>query len=229
MTLLNVNFENKETILSDFERIAEKFSKDINIKINNTYYRITDFEFYAFSQNFPDPQTHKHHLQLENGKFYLHSSGIDITFGDGVNYGGILLRGIVKLYDGTDNKSGFMKKQYDGPQIVATELLSNLYPLDSDEKNEIALIDINGHNQDACFVPAKTIVRTKRVGLTSKPTDKDDFYKNLSIRYITILQAFPKFKQTIKGIESIMGEMVINGQISVEDAREILGYKKNFE
>ena len=228
MTFLNVNFETQETILQSFDYIADKISKDINLKINNTYYRIVDFEFYTFSKALPDPHTYKHDLQLQIGKLYLHSSGVDITFGDGINHGGILLRGVIRLYDGTDQKSGFMKKQLDGPQVVATELFSNLQLLDSTEKNEISLIDIDGHNQDACFYPAKAVVKTKRVGLTPKLTDKEDFYRNLAIRYIIIMQKFPKFKQTIRGIESILGEQVINGRISVDVAREILGYKKNF-
>ena len=228
MKFLNVNFESQNSILASFDNIADKISKDINLKINNAYYRLVDFEFYSFSKALPDPHTYKNDLQLQNGKLYLHASGVDITFGDGTNHGGILLRSVIKLYDGAEQEKGFMKEQYDRPQVVATELFSNLYPLDCQEKNEIALIDINGHNQDACFYPAKTIIKTKRVGLTPKPTDRDDFYRNLPIRYVAILPKFPKFKQTLKGIESILGEQVINGQISVEDAREILGYKKNF-
>ena len=229
MTFLTVNFENQETILQSFDRIANKISKDINLKINNSYYRLVDFEFYTYSVGLPDPHTYKNDLQLQIGKLYLHSSGVDITFGDSVNHGGILLRSIIKLYDGSDQEHGFMKQQFDGPQKVATELFSNLNPLDSFEKNEISLLDIGGNNQDANFYPAKTIIKTKRVGLTPKPTDKDDFYRNLAIRYITILPKFPKFKQTIKGIESLLGEHVIKGQISIEEAREILGYKKSFE
>ena len=228
MTFLNVNFETQETTLQSFDSIAEKISQDINLKINNACYRLVDFEFYTFSKALPDPHTYKSDLQLQNGKLYLHSSGIDITFGDSINHGGILLRSVIKLYEGADQESGFMKQQYDGPQVVATELFSNLNALDSLEKNEISLIDIKGHNQDACFYPAKTIIKTKRVGLTPKPTDTDDFYRNLPIRYITILPRFPKFKQVVKGIESILGEQVISGQISLEDATEILGYKKNF-
>ena len=228
MTLLNVNFENQETTLKAFDAIANKISRDINIKINQVHYRIVDFEFYVYSTSLPDPHTYKNDLQLQNGKFYLHSSGVDITFGDGINHGGILLRSIIKLYDGSEQEHGFMKQQFDGPQNVATELFSNLNPLDSFEKNDISLVDINGHNQDACFYPAKKIIKTKRVGLTPKPTDKDDYYKNLPIRYIAILPKFPKFKQNIKGIESLLGEEVINGQISMEEARDILGYNKNF-
>ena len=228
MKFLKVNFENKESILRDFDAIADRFSRDLNIKINEAYYRIVDFEFYVYSAAFPDPHTYKNNLQLQNGKFYLHSSGVDITFGDGINHGGILLRGLIKLHDGSEQDHGFMKEQFDGPHNVATELFSNLNPLNSFEKNDISLVDVNGHNQDAHFYPAKRIIKTKRVGLTPKPTDKDDFYKDLPIRYIAVVQNFPKFKLRIKGIESLLGEQVINGQITVEEARDILGYNKSF-
>jgi len=228
MTFLNVNFETEATTLESFDRIADKISKDINLKINDNHYRLVDFEFYTFSKAIPDPHTYKNDLQLQSGKLYLHSSGVDITFGDGENYGGILLRNVVKLYGGSEQSSGFMKRQYDGPQIVATELFSNLNSLFCSEKNEISIVDINGHNQDACFYPAKKVVKTKRVGLTSKPNDTEDYYRNLPLRYITILPKFPNFKQILKGIEGILGEQVLNEKMTIEEAQEILGYRKKF-
>lgn len=228
MAFLKVNYETQESILQSFDNIADKISKDIQLKINSSHYRIVDFEFYCFSEKLPDPHTYKNKLQLENCKFYLHSSGLDITCGDGFNYGGILLRSVVKLYEGAEQESGFMKKQFDGPQIVATELFSNLNPLNSNEKNEISIIDIGGHNQDSLFYPAKNIIKTKRVGLTSKSNDKEEFYKNLQLRYITVLPQFPQFKQTIKGIEEILGEKVIAGEITADEARQILGYNRKF-
>ncbi len=228
MTFLNVNFETEATALESFDRIADKISKDINLKINDNYYRLVDFEFYTFSKAIPDPHTYKNDLQLQSGKLYLHSSGVDITFGDGENYGGILLRSVVKLYGGSEQSSGFMKRQYDGPQIVATELFSNLNSLFGSEKNEISIVDINGHNQDACFYPAKKVVKTKRVGLTPKPNDTEDYYRNLPLRYITILPKFPNFKQILKGIEGILGEQVLNEKMTIEEAQEILGYQKKF-
>jgi hypothetical protein len=227
MTFLTVNFENQETILQSFDRIADKISKDIQIKINDNRYRIVDFEFYTYSEAFQDPHTHKHNLQLEAGKFYLHSSGVDITCGDGVNYGGILLRGIIKL----DNEAGpgadFMIKQFDGPQLVATELFSNLFPLDSGEKNEISLVDIDGHYMDALFRPAKLVLKTQRVGLSPTPYDTEAFFQSLPIRYITVLHK-STFKQTIKGIEGLLNKEVVAGKITEDEANGILGYKKTF-
>jgi hypothetical protein len=229
MSLLNVDFESQETLLNSFDRIADKFGKDINIKINKHYYRIIDFEFYIFSNSFPDPHTYKNDLQLQNGKFYLHASGIDITFGDGINHGGILLRSIVKLLSGSGPDEGFMKLQIDGPQNVATELFSNINSLESHEKNEISLIDIEGHNMDSTFYPALRTIKTKRVGLSHKLSDQDDYYKNIQLRYINILPKFPNFKQTIKGIENILKEDLAKGSITIEEANKILGYNMKFE
>ena len=228
MTFPNVNFETLESQLHSFDHIANKISKDIKIKVNEACYRIVDFEFYTYSKAIPDPHTYKNELQLETGKLYIHGSGVDLTFGDGINYGGILLRSIVKLFDGADKDHGFMKKQFDGPQIVATELFANLHPLNSSEKNEIAIVDIQGHNQDSCFHPAKAVIKTKRVGLTPKSIDSNDFYKNLELRYVMILPRFPKFKQAIKGIESLLGEQIIKGKMTIEDARGIIGYNAKF-
>jgi hypothetical protein len=229
MTFLNVNFETQKTTLQSFDRIAKKISKDIAIKINEAYYRIFDFEFYTFSTHFPDPHTYKNELQLENGKLYLHGSGVDITFGDGINHGGILLRSIIKLYDGSEKESGFMKQQFDGPQNVATELFSNLNSLNSSKKNEISFIEMSEHHQDLHFYSPEAIIKTKRVGLTSKPIDKDGEYQNSQLRYIVVLPKFPNFKQTIKGIESLLREQVNTKVIDKEKAIEILGYKINFD
>lgn len=228
MNFLQVHFENQETILDSFNRIADKISKDINLNINNAHYRLVDFEFYTYSAALPDPHTYKNKLQLQNSKLYLHSSGVDVTFGDGINHGGILLRSIVKLYDGTGPDHGFMKEQFEGPQIVASELFSNLHPLDSSEKNVITITDIEGRNQDSCFFPARIVLKTKRVGLTPKSSDLDAFYQNLALRYITVLPKFPRFKQNIKGIESLLREQLINGKITENEARDIVGYKMSF-
>jgi hypothetical protein len=223
MNLLQVNFENTETILNDFERIAELFKKGIAIKINLCYYRLIDFEFYAFSENFPDPQTHKSEHQLENGKIYLHSSGIDITFGDGNNYGGILIRGVVLV---NDEGNDFTIKQFDGPQIVATELFSKLHCLLENKPNEISLVEIEERKQDVSYLPY--CIKTKRVGLTPKKLDKVDYYLNLPLRYIIVLENYPNFKQKIKGIENFLVEEIKNKRIKEDEAQNILGYKKTF-
>ena len=224
MDFLTVNFHSQETILASFDNIADKFSRDIQLKVNDAFYRIVDFEFYTYSESFPDPHTYKHNLQLQANKLYLHASGVDITFGDGINHGGILLRSLVKLYNGSDKSTGFMITQIDGPQKVATEIFSNFNSLNSDGINEIRLIDIEGHNQDSQFLPGKTILKTSRVGLTAKKTDASNFYLNLDLRYIIILQPSTNFKQSMKGIEAIVQNKLTNGKLNAEQAKDILGY-----
>lgn len=229
MMFLDVNFETLDTTLKSFDRVADKFSNDILIKVNSAFYRIVDFEFYTFSKAFPDPHTYKNDLQLQNGKLYIHNSGVDITFGDGINYGGILLRGIIKLSEGSGQDSGFMGKQFSGSQIVATELFSNLNNLFSLVNNEIALVDKNESEFGSCFCLAEKIMKTKRVGLTPKPNDVNHIYRDLPLRHIVLLPKFPKFKQVIKGIEGILHEQVLTGEMKVEEAHEILGYQKRFQ
>ena len=228
MNFLKVDYQNDQTILQSLDTIANKFGNDIQIRINNAYYRVVDFEFYLYAEKFPDPHTYKHPLQLQPGKFYLHESGVDITVGDEKNHGGILLRSVIKLYEGATPEHGFMKQQFDGPQVVATELFSNLNPLTAAEPNIISLVDIEGHNMDSSFYPAKRIIKTKRVGLTPKPADESDFFKDVQLRYISILPRFTAFKQNIKGIEALMDEQVSLGRLTKEEAIEILGYNKSF-
>ncbi|MDI3321988.1 hypothetical protein [Pinibacter soli] len=229
MTFLDVNFETLETTLQSFDRIADKISKDIYLKINNSFYRLTDFEFYTYSKALPDPHTYRNKLQLKSGKLYLHSSGLDITFGDGTNYGGILLRAVVKLFEGSEDADGFMKEQFDGPQRVATEFFSNLNSLFSPERNDISIFDINDCKQNFSLCPAEKLIQTKRVGLTPKPTDIEDYYRNLPLRYITILPKFPNFKQVVKGIESMLKELEDKGKMERDQTKRILGYKRNFQ
>ncbi|EOR96409.1 hypothetical protein ADIARSV_0409 [Arcticibacter svalbardensis MN12-7] len=224
MDFLKVNYESQKTILASFDTIADKFSKDIQLKVNDEYYRIVDFEFYTYSEKLPDPHTYKNDLQLQSNKLYLHGSGIDITFGDGKNYGGILIRSVVKLYGGSDPKSGFMKKQYDGPQKVATELFSNFNLLNGKGVNTIQFLDIEGHNQDCSFVPGMSMLKTSRFGLTPKANDPLGFYLNLKLRYVILLKAFPNFSQTIKDKETVVKRMLKNGELDIEQANLILGY-----
>ncbi|MBU3676388.1 MAG: hypothetical protein FGM54_04300 [Chitinophagaceae bacterium] len=231
MSFLSVNFSSESNALESFNRIANELANNIILKINDAKYRIVDCEFYAYSPVLPDPHTYKHSLQLQQGKLYLHGSGIDITCGNGESYGGILLRSVVRLYNGSDSSTGFMQAQFDGPQIVATELLSNLNTLTDGGKNEIVLEDIQGQNQTASFYGAKRVLKTKRVGLTPKKDDPDNHYLNLSLRYITVLPKFSnssKFKQTIKGIETILREHVAEGLMTKEEAQDIVGYQLKF-
>lgn len=225
-SFFNVDFSTKESTLKRIKTIACELATETALKINDNYYTIVDFEFYIHSKEMPDPQTHKKQQQLQRGKLYLHASGIDITFGDGKeNYGGILLRSVIKLDNvSLEQPSGVLKEQFEGPQNVATELFSNLNSLLAGEgHNEISLVK---HKHIAKKI---TVLNTKRVGLTPKPSDPEDHYRNLSLRYVAIFPKTENFKQTVKDIETIVREHALNENWDNEKIEKILGYKKSFE
>lgn len=227
MPIPQINFESRTSLLSSLDRIARKFAGDLYLDINGAAYRVVDFEFYVYAPGiFEDPHTYCHDLQQEWGRLYLHGSGLDITFGDGTNHVGMLLRSVIRLYDGAGQETGFMKQQYEGPQVVATELLSHLAPLTSGGTNTIRLVDVNGHNMDATFYPAKHLVKTKRIGLTPKSSDREDFFKNLHLRFVACV---PYFRQKIRGVEAVLEDGVKAGTLTTEEAHKILGYQKQFQ
>jgi 3-methyladenine DNA glycosylase Mpg len=226
MNFLKLNFENKDTLLDSIEILAKKIANDVQLKVNNTYYRIVDFEFYAFSQDFQDPYTHNSeqsiNLHKERGKIYVHRSGMDITCGDGVNRCGILLRSIIKLGKNENEELGLMIKQYQGPRIVTTEFFSNLNPILDNGSNAISIIDLNGRNQDSPHPRSKHIIKTNRVGLPKKTIAEDGIdYLNLPLRYVVIL---PKFNHNKTGFEAILKENIASKRITKEEANEIIGY-----
>ncbi len=224
MNFLYTNFENEESILQSFDLIANKISRDIIFRVNRSDYRIVDFEFYCYGNSFKDPFTHKSELQKKTGQVYLHGSGIDITFGDGENYGGILIRGLVKLYEGSGVEEGHMKEQFEGPHNVATELFSGLHSLvEPQTMNDIRLQDIDGYHSDSMYLPPIALLKTKRVNLVKKQDDIGDKFLNLPLRYIVVLKKFPKFKQSLRGMELVVGDDVKAGKLTTEQATGNIG------
>jgi hypothetical protein len=141
MKRIEINFQSENDIQHQFKRVSELlFSKNVLI-VNDAVYRLVDIEYYAYSGMFEDVYTHKNPQQLSNGKFYLHGSGMDITFGDGYNYGGILIRGIVKLKK-QEHAAHYMPEKYiDGPWLSASEIISQLNPITQDvTSNTISLL-----------------------------------------------------------------------------------------
>lgn len=195
MHFLNINWESRATVLQSFDHIADKIGRDIILQVNKAKYRIVDFEFYGFAKDiFEDPYTCKSDILLTQNKLYMHGTGIGIACGNGIHQGGILLRSIIKLYDGAGQETGFMKQQYSGLKAVTAEPFSNLYPLDSEASNTIQLHDIQGRNMDSLLYPAKEVIKTKRIGLKASAKNTDTYFKKLPIRYITIV---PYFKQAL--------------------------------
>ena len=162
------SFKDIESLEKHFNKIAGLLMNRIVLIVNEKQYRFTELEFYFYSPGFhEDPYIHEHKLQLETGHWYFHPSGLDITFGDGINHGGILIRGMRRIYA----EKGFF---ISGPLKVVHEIF-------------LSMGNICGHEQvlrlmDTDEMPGEELVRSTRIGLKEKePAGFIDKY----YRYIT--------------------------------------------
>ena len=96
-----------------FKEIAEYLMNHSLIKRGKKYYEIVEIEFYLFDDNHNDVITYPRVIGA--GKWYFHSSGVDLTFvSNEKTFGGILIRGIREI--------GGVNKQIFGPQNCVNEL-----------------------------------------------------------------------------------------------------------
>jgi hypothetical protein len=106
--------------------IAEQLLNCSQLLVANAAYRFVEIEFYYCGDGHPDPFTHRDPLQLEQGRWYFHRTrgsyrsgsfkGLDLTFGDGTAFGGILIR-CLEAPDGT---------LIDGPSLCVDNLLARV-------------------------------------------------------------------------------------------------------
>jgi len=79
---------------------ANKLINDYVLQIGDIEIELKELEFYFYDKDkHPDEYTHRDERQTRIGELYVHrkannTGGIDITFGNGKYYGGILIRGI---------------------------------------------------------------------------------------------------------------------------------------
>jgi len=136
------------------------------------------------TESHPDPFTHRDPLLRARGRWYFHRTGgtykggsfkgIDLTFGDGEAYGGVLIRGLERP-DGT---------LVDGPSLCVDHLLAacgvaSVAALDATIADRLAwdpgnLLQL----QDTPLAPGP-LLRTARIGLAlrrSKPAPEAPQY-----------------------------------------------------
>ncbi|MFT7036945.1 MAG: 3-methyladenine DNA glycosylase Mpg [Cyclobacteriaceae bacterium] len=83
--------------IADFERIADHILNKCILRVGNKSYRICSIEFYYQQEKHLDKAAHAHQRQLSCGEWYFHGSGLDITFGNETEYGGILIQAIKEI------------------------------------------------------------------------------------------------------------------------------------
>ncbi len=112
---MKVRIKNRLANIQDsFDEIAKRMLNEYILEVDNKIqYRITNIEFYYYEEGLhEDNNTHglcstrAMERQLQNGEWYLHKKsvnlnnhrkGIDYTIGDGINFGGILIKEVVDL------------------------------------------------------------------------------------------------------------------------------------
>ena len=98
------NLQNKSITQQWFTKIADYLLNYSDLIIGNQKHRIIEIEFYCFAPEHSDYFAHRDPLQRECGIWYFHRSGgkykngsfkgLDLTFGDGEMFCGVLFRTI---------------------------------------------------------------------------------------------------------------------------------------
>lgn len=139
--------------------------------------RITEIEFYFWSDEHQDNTTHEH--EQDAGEWRMHNQGLDITFealGDNTigQFGGILIRGIYVAGEGDEKK-----KHINGPRKVLFKIFELMGKVEA--QNILQLVP--GH-----FKTPREIHTTMRHGLKTGVISgyeiTDDFIKK-PYRYFT--------------------------------------------
>jgi hypothetical protein len=87
-----------------FGDIAGRLLGSCRLRVAGTVNRLVEIEFYFDSKEHPDPFAHRHPEQAMSTRWYFHRigesyrggsfKGFDLTFGNGVAHGGILIRSL---------------------------------------------------------------------------------------------------------------------------------------
>jgi len=172
----------KNTKESTFEEIFKECAKKLMsayvLKIGDEEFELCELEFYHFSENHKDFYTHLHCLQLEAGKFYVHETGlnragIDLTFGNGKYFGGILIRAL-------KTSKGFIYGSAKSQEVIknAIGLKIESYPELQERLNNNALkICCKKLEEDCIYI-------STRVGLNESVCDNEAIFRSSFYRFV---------------------------------------------
>ena len=203
---------NFETLEEKFESLANSLMNYLCLVVGNHPYRIVECEIYYYDKNnHPDPYVHKRKEQLTSGKWYFNDMGLDITLGNRKSeiYASILLCGIQSL----------KTNQYtSGTANVVREIFDKFGTVILDG-NGICLREIN----KGVFEEEHAIT-AKRVGLTKKPEDLQNF---IDKKYRYIIELNPQHH--FNGKEELVKQFLKSGLYTKSEAKDVLGYNLKLE
>ncbi|WP_354360220.1 hypothetical protein [Pedobacter sp. UYP30] len=219
---LEINSSTEGTVVNSFREIARKLFNDYKLLVNHTHYRLLDLEFYFYAKDkFEDIYAHKHERQLENGKWYSHGSGMDLTFGDSNNHGGILIRAIAEISNDAPKDKFFVKNEIHGPLNVKTEIFSKLNGAFDETPNIFFLADISRDKQGALMPEQEYVIETNRIGLNeANDISADSKFHKGKFRFVI----FPHLK--LKDKTKIAKDMIKQyPELSTDDVNKLFGSK----
>jgi hypothetical protein len=172
-----------ENLQGLFYKISQDIISNYVLQINNLKIELKELEFYFLdNERHCDPYVHGNDLQKTTNNFlYVHNSwhrrgGIDLTFGNGKYFGGILIRGIKindKFIQGPANSRNQIIKNLD-QHFNNYEELQKYF---DQNKDKIGLLKNNNAKEN------KVILCSTRFGLGAKECDK---FKNALYRFIDL-------------------------------------------
>jgi hypothetical protein len=185
MINLGIQTHSRKSIEQSFEIMAHTLLTDYQLQINNCRYRLIDIEFYYYAENIcEDIYAHKHVAQLQSGKWYFHGSGIDLTFGDGTNHGGMLIRAMAEVSPTASAENRFILNAIHGPLNVKTEIASRLHGAFDPTPNHFYLRDVSADKIAAGMKDPDHIIKTRRIGLNPGNDDSSKFFYDAKYRFV---------------------------------------------
>lgn len=211
MNDLYIDPHSTETIKASFDSVADLLFNKYLIQVNTAFFRLIDIEFYYFCESLHnDVYAHKHQLQGENGRWYIHPSGIDITIGGDGHFGGVLIRGLLDI---TPEKP---EKEIHGPWKAQEAICENFHPVFSTHENTMKLISC-GEELMPEMTNFESFYKTKRVNLNPTKRDGERFYFE-NFRYV--IQPHRKHKNKTQLAKDMQSE-----GMEISEINRLLGSK----
>ena len=163
----------QQPLLDWFHTIADTLLNHTAIMIHREPHRLLELEIYYDSAAFPDPFPHRHAQQRTGGQWHCHRvgsgfrggsfKGLDLSFGDGVAYGGVLFRSLALPNGETIN----------GPSLLVDYLLAKhgitkVAQLQHTLDRFPAVEPTSSLHLQAFKLASRTVYQSRRVGLSLK-------------------------------------------------------------
>lgn len=208
-----------------FTAIAMRLLGTCRLQVAGAPHRLVEIEFYFDSQQHPDPFTHRHPAQATSGRWYFHRigasyrggsfKGLDLTLGDGVAHGGVLIRSLEtpsrRVVVGPSLCVDYLLELTHSPTVAALASAQADRPA-LDPKAPLSLDD-SAENEAAL-----TLFRTARVGLSLKRHRDAIAVDRLARRYRFLTEP----RRVTKGRAELIAALLADGY-SPEEIRELTG------